>query len=30
MGEIIKAICDCGYQSKELKFGAGMEDFEHS
>ncbi len=30
MGEIIKAICGCGYQSKELKFGAGMEDFEHS
>ena len=30
MGEIIKAVCSCGYQSKELKFGAGMEDFEHS
>ena len=30
MGEIIKAICDCGYQSKELKFGAGPDDFEHS
>ncbi len=30
MGEIIKAICGCGYQSKELKFGAGMVDFEHS
>ena len=30
MGEIIKGICKCGYQTKELKFGAGMADFEHS
>lgn len=30
MGEIIKAKCECGYQSKELKFGAGMADFMHS
>lgn len=30
MGEIIKAICDCGYQSKKLSFGAGMADFEYS
>lgn len=30
MGEIIKAICGCCYQSKELKFGAGTADFEHS
>ena len=30
MGEIIKGICKCGYQTKKLKFGAGMADFEHS
>lgn len=28
MGTIIKAKCQCGYESKEMFFGAGMEDFE--
>lgn len=30
MGEILKAKCKCGYETTELKFGAGMTDFEQS
>jgi hypothetical protein len=30
MGEIIKGKCSCGFETNELKFGAGMADFEHS
>lgn len=28
MGSIIRANCDCGYETKDLFFGAGMADFE--
>lgn len=30
MGELIKGKCSRGFETKELKFGAGMADFEYS